>query len=272
LLLDAGNNFSGKGKGAKLKSEYLAKMLSVLSYDALNLGDSDFSLGAGFLAQMRDKYRLSFVSTNIYYRDTNRPFAHRYLIRRIGGKDFLGFRYGGVKVGIFGLSKVFSHQATGWREREIIVKDPMQEAKRVVAKLRERCDLVVALAQMDMAGLRELAQKVEGIDLIIGGGRGRQGEPLKVNHTFIVQPGSRGQYAGLLDLYLTPQGEVGKSRGSLVFLDRVFPDDKEMAKLLKEYNEKVAKEAKRELGKSKVPTRPKGKTPTKRRGGVIKGE
>lgn len=247
-------------------------MLAALSYDALNLGNSDFSLGEGFLAQMRDKYRLPFVSANIYYGDTNRPLAHRYLIRRIGGKSFLGFRYGGIRVGIFGLSKVFSHKPTGWRERVLVVKDPLQEAKRVVAKLRGRCDLVVALAQLDMAKLKELAQKVEGIDLIIGGG-GSQGEPLKVNHTLIVQPGSRGKYVGLLDLHLSPQGGVSGSHGSLALLDNKFSDDKKMAQLIKEYREEMNKEAKRELGRrKKVPPQPRRRTPTKHRGGVIKGQ
>lgn len=271
MLLDAGNSFSGRGKGARLKSEYLAKMLSVLSYDALNLGDSDFSFGEKFLAQVRDKYRLPFVSANIYYGDTNRPIAHRYIIRRIGGKSLLGFRYGGIKVGIFGLSKVFSHKPTRWPERVVVVKDPVQEAKRVVAKLKERCDLVVALAQMDMAGLRELAQNVEGIDLIISGG-GRQGQPFKVNHALVVQPGSRGRYVGLLDLYLNPQGGVSGSHGSLALLDNKFPDDKKMAQLVKEYKEEIKKEAKRELGRrKKISLRPRKRTSIKDSGEVTKG-
>ena len=131
---------------------------------------------------------------------------------------------------------------------------------------------MVALAQLDMARLRELAQKVEGIDLIIGGGGGRQGEPLKVNHTLIVQPGSRGKYAGLLDLYLSPQGEVSESRGSLVFLGNKFPDDKRVAQLVKEYKEEVRKRAKREIArKRKVPPRPRRRAPTPHKGGVIKG-
>jgi len=272
LLLDAGGNFSGRGKGAKLKSEYLAKMLAVLDYGALNLRSADFSFGEKFLARIRDKYRLPFVSANIYYGDTNRPFAHRYLIKRVGGNGLLGFRYGGIRVGIFGLSQAFSHKPTDWRERVVVVKDPFREAKRVVAKLRGRCDLVVALAQMDMAGLKELAQKVEGIDLIIGGEKGRQGKPLEVNHTLIVQPGSRGKYVGLLDLHLNLQGRISKSRGSLALLDNKIPDDKKMAQLIKEYKEEMNKKAKRELGRrKKVPPRPGRRAPTQHRGGIIRG-
>ena len=230
-------------------------------------------LGSGSWPSLRLNIDFPFVSANIYYGDTNRPFARRFLIRRVGGNGFLGFGYEGIKVGIFGLSKAFSPKPTDWRDRKIVVKDPVEEAKRVVRKLRGKCNLVVALAQMDMQGLKELAQKVEGIDLIIGGGGGKRGNPLQVNQTLIVQPGSRGKNVGLLDLRLNPQGGVSSSNGSLVLLDNKFSDDKRIAQLVKEYKEEVRRRTKREQGrKKKVPSLPPKKLPRRHKGGVIKGK
>lgn len=76
---------------------------------------------------------------------------------------------------------------------------PIEAARQQVAELRPQVDLLIALTHIGLSRDRELAEKVPGIDLIIGGhSHDVLEQPLSIGKTSIVQAGSHGRYAGIL--------------------------------------------------------------------------
>jgi len=216
----------------------MAKGMAILGYDAINVAGWDFFLGERFLRGLQDKYKLPLVSANIRYKETEAYFAKPYVVRRYGGRNFLGIGYGGLKVGVFGVASPAAIRRIKPQEedRPLIVDDPTEAAGRVVDKLRKRCDLVVMLTDLEKAQSQELAKKVEGIDLIIGGRIGQvKGPPEKVGRTYLAVAGTKGWYEGNLLLSLNPQKELESIESHSQLLDEKIKADPGMLQLLQEY-------------------------------------
>ena len=219
----------------------MAQGMALLGYDAINVAGWDFFLGERFLKDLQDKYKLPLVSANIRYKDTRSHFARPYIVKRYGGKSFLGIGYGGLKVGIFGVASPEPIERIKPQEedRPLVVDDPLETARHMVNKLRGRCDLVIMLTDLERSQSQELAKKVEGIDLIIGGRVGSvEGEPKKVGRTYLAVVGSKSYYAGDLILSLDPQGRLHSIESRSCLLDEKIKGDPDILKLLREYKEK----------------------------------
>lgn len=211
-----------------MKVEYLLRGMALLKYDAINLGEKDLQYGRDFLEQARRELDLPFISANVYTHGTDETFVNPYLIKEING----------VKIGIFGvtlsslLAKTLVPPETG-----LEIRDPIPVAKALVPELRDKCDVVVALSHLSLKGSRELAEQVEGIDIIVSGhDRTIMREPTMVGNTIIMQPGAQGKYLGQIDFDYTETGVVIK-KGQAVALNDRIPDDKQQAELVAEYDE-----------------------------------
>ncbi len=219
----------------------MARGMATLGYDAINVAGWDFFLGEKFLKDLQDKYRLPLVSANIRYKDTGRHFARPYMVKRYGGKSFLGIGYGGLKVGIFGVAtpEAIGRIKPQKEDRPLVVDDPTEIARRMVGKLRGRCDLVIMLTDLEVSQSRELAKKVKGIDLIIGGRTGSvEKEPEKEETTYLAVAGTKSYYAGDLTLSLDTMGRLNSIESHSRLLDEKIKDDPGISKLLGEYKER----------------------------------
>jgi len=87
-------------------------------------------------------------------------------------------------------------------------ESPVEAAREIVPKLRAECDLLVALTHIGIKVDRDLAEKVEGIDLILGGHTHTVTQrPERVRDTWILHHGSHCRYVGKVDVDLS-QGRV----------------------------------------------------------------
>ncbi len=226
ILVDVGDFGGTKTKSQLLKVRYLLKGMHLLNYDAINLADKDLQYGRGFLDELRQQLRLPFISANVYDAETGQRFAQPYVLKEVNGST----------VAIFGVTMAAPNlmQGTGFE-----VRDPVQAARSMVQELRERCDVLVALAHLGLTGALDLAEQVPGIDVIISGHNGSHVQaPHRVGHTLIMQPGSKGKYLGQLDLVLR-SGKLADAEGRTVALTDRIPDDPKLAELVKEYDEAV---------------------------------
>lgn len=74
---------------------------------------------------------------------------------------------------------------------------PIEAALRCVEHLRERASVIICLSHIGLKQDVELAEKVAGIDIILGGhSHDVLSEPLRIHDTFICQTGSHGQFLG----------------------------------------------------------------------------
>jgi 5'-nucleotidase len=169
LLIDAGDVLHGQAFATARRGELMARILSLVGYDALAVGNHDFDYGSGRLRYLADKYRLKFLAANVTEKTlggAKKYFLPPYLVRS----------WNDLKVGIFGLSTPMTMTSTDPRNvAEFTFEDPVAAAREMVEHLRaEGVDMVIAVMHMGSDPYcqpmsQTVATKVPDIDLIVDG-------------------------------------------------------------------------------------------------------
>ena len=171
------------------KASLIIDAFNKMSTTAINIGDDDFILGLGYLLSLRDRAKFPFISTNIYSAGYNKPIFEEYVI----------WSQNEFKVGIIGLA-----WDGGIYPESVIVQDPYISAKKVVSKIRDEVDLIIALTHMPFKVEAAIAESLSDVDLFIGGHDGkRMIRPKLVNERGIYKTGNEGQSLGIVELKLT---------------------------------------------------------------------
>jgi len=201
-----GTMFSWLGK-AGLAPEL--KLMTQMGYDAITLGNHEFDWGSKYLdSYLRAAgYPITGVFTPIVASNIIIPVGHplRKMIKTHIVKDL----FNGLKVGIFGILG-YEAMLLSPNDLPVIFSDPRKTATRMVDALTELdVDLIICLSHSGVEEDREMAAKVAGIDVIIGGhSHDALFEPIIVGETIIVQAGKHGLYLGELELSVSQEGEV----------------------------------------------------------------
>lgn len=204
LVVDAGNVLFRKAptsqkrrKEALLKVDVLLKAYGEMGYSAVNIGEKDLIMGLGFLDEVAKRAKFPFVSTNLIDRKTRKTVFRPFITEEIAG----------IKVGIIGLMSQWVNEVLKGKEPYLEVLNPFGAVRPSVTELRKSCDLVIVLSQLGERGDRELALKVPGIDIIVGGGWGKRIRYSKIRETIMYRLEPRGGYLGKLDLFLARKGK-----------------------------------------------------------------
>jgi len=240
LVLDTGQFLCYGSRTSKLKAEFMARGMALLDYDAINVAGWDFFLGEKFLKDLGGKYKLPLISANIRYKDTGSHFARPYIIKRYGGKSFLGIGYGGIRLGIFGIASPEGIERIKPQkgDRLLTVDEPLEAVRQVLKKLKGGCELIIMLTDLEQSQSQELAKKIEGINLIIGGRIGQvKGPPEKVGATYLAVAGTKSYYAGDLILSLNPRRRLESIEPRSQLLDEKIKDDPGILELIRAYKE-----------------------------------
>ncbi len=245
LLLDSGDLFFDRYRKAipsedvtalAEKAEMILRCYDLLGYDAMGIGDDDLTLGKDFLVHLSGTASFPFVSSNLVDKETGQAIFRTYVIKETAG----------LRVGIFSLLSVylFANDSDS-RIRGLAVREPVEEAKSILRKIRPETDLVVLLSHLGYAPDIELAETVEGIDVIIGGHSGHPlSYPIRIGNTVIVQLGSKGLHAGELHLQVAPD-RASPPDSSLKAATPLSPSDREhpeIAEMIKGYRMKHSPE------------------------------
>ena len=169
LLIDAGDVLHGQAFATARRGDLVAQVLSLMSYDALAVGNHDFDYGDGRLLHLADQYRLNFLAANVTKKTLDGAkefFLPPYLVRSKGD----------MKIGLFGLSTPETMTSTDPRNvAELAFGDPIAAARAMVALLRaEGVDMIIAVMHMGSAPYcrpmsQAVAAEAPGIDLIVDG-------------------------------------------------------------------------------------------------------
>ena len=196
LVLDAGDTFNGQTISTLVKGESVAEVMNIIKYDAMVPGNHDFNYGQERLLELDQMTNFPIIAANIIKEDGS-SFLTPYII-----KEFKG-----VTVGIFGLATPETVYKTNPNNvKGLTFEDPTAAAERMVRELEGKADIVIALSHL---GLDEgsvytsklLAEKVEGIDLIVDGhSHSVLAEGMKVGDTLIVQTGEYGNNLGIVEI------------------------------------------------------------------------
>jgi len=204
LLLSAGDANIGTPESDLLYAEPDFRLMKMLDYDAMVLGNLDLHHPLKVLRQQREWGGFPFLSANVVEKATGELIVESYIIKE----------FDGLRVAIFGLTLEqadFSSKHEGILESKSVI----ETAKALVPKLRTEADIIIALAHIGFSQLRrtsdavELAKEVPGIDVIVGGESDVVfTESEVIGNTLSIHPGIYGRYVGRLDL--TIDSDVSK--------------------------------------------------------------
>jgi thiol-disulfide isomerase/thioredoxin len=220
LVLTSGDLFSPTE--AIENDTTLLKLLGLVGYDAVCIGDQEFSNGSQFLDLARDA--LPFISTNLTYRESGKPLTTPYMIKEVGGVRVL-------------IASVVPKESFLFFPKEkiegILIEDPILSLKRCLDSAQGKFDAVLVLSHGGVEFDKTLAKKVPDVDVVVGGhSQTLLHSPLKIGDTYILQAGGGGRRVGIFVLSIR-EGKIVSSRHKQVLLTEAIKIPDEVAKILK---------------------------------------
>jgi 5'-nucleotidase / UDP-sugar diphosphatase len=246
LLFDDGD-FLGGGPFAWLALNGSAPELSIIlemGYDAVTIGNHEYDYGPDILAQylLQAGYPEAHGQAVMLASNMEAPSSHPLAAQGLYKETAMFELENGVKVGVFGLIGKDATIVTA-DTGDVEFSDQHETARQMVDKLEQQgADVIVVLSHSGVKEDRELAQEVEGIDIIVGGHcHTALFEPILEGSTIIVQAGALGMYLGRLELAFNPDSGQLRLRNEendhsfLIPIDSSLASDPEIDALVDEY-------------------------------------
>ncbi|WP_332645401.1 bifunctional metallophosphatase/5'-nucleotidase [Lysinibacillus sp. 54212] len=267
LLINAGDVFSGTLYFNEYKGQADLEFMNLLGYDIMTFGNHEFDLGSSAdghkaLADFIKGAEFAFVSSNIdFSKDNNLKGLYTDEISRNPkkGKIHNGTVkvINGQKVGFFGLTTAETKDISSPGAVQFV--DYIEEAKKTVREFEKMgVNKIVAVTHIgydDNPAYDNdlmLAEKVEGIDVIVGGhSHTKLDKPVVVakdsTPTVIVQAYQYNDFLGTLDVEFNKDGVVVNHEGQLIEIGKL-PEDEYTAKRLEPYKAKIKEVSEKEVG------------------------
>ncbi|OUP11855.1 metallophosphatase [Mediterranea sp. An20] len=208
LLFDCGDISQGTPYYNMFKGELEVKMMNLMKYDAMTIGNHEFDFGLENMARL---FRLASFPVVCANYDVSGTVLEGLV------KPYVVLQREGLRIGVFGLSPRLEGLVQASNCQGVVYRDPIAAARETVEILRgrEHCDVVICLSHLGMLGVASevpgdeaLATGTSGIDVILGGHShtfmehpavllNAEGREVPVMHT-----GKNGVYVGELKLIL----------------------------------------------------------------------
>ena len=254
LLLDAGDISTGGAVSDHFKALPMVDAMNKLGYDAMTVGNHDLDMGIDGLQNLTNQANFPILSANLEDNSGKLDDIGSYIIKDVKG----------TKVGILGLTTPDATDATMMSadEKKQIKFLAVADTARIQMKRmrKEGADVIVVLSHLGVDGDIKLAEKVKGIDVIIGGhSHTEMKEPVKINGAYITQAGTAGENLGKMQIEVTHSGKKAKVTdvySELIPINKkTARSDKNIRNVLYKYTRKLKTKMERVLGKVGAPLR-----------------
>lgn len=253
ILVDGGDFSMGSLFQTCFASDALElRMMGLMGYDATTFGNHEFDYLPEGLASMLDSAvssgdRLPAI-VNANYLPSEDNIGMNKALENYGVSDYIVIERGGVYFAIFGVNGYDSDDCAP--NSGMILRSPAEVSQKVVDKAVSECKekygtepVVICLShggtENGTGEDYDLAESVEGIDLIVSGHTHTTlEEPVVVNNTAIVSAGEYGRNLGVAKLYIDGKGATVTDY-ELVPVDENVPEDSFIASKVQEYKEQV---------------------------------
>ena len=176
------------------RDDMVAEIYPLLGYDAVCVGDQELIAGTFFYQEKLAK-KLPMVSCNLTFKDsTLNPAPYRIFEVK-----------NGLKVGVTGLNyfsgfvPLVSNKNIG--KDEVMVDKAADMLKKTLAKMKDKCDVVILLAHLNQEGIAKILDHTDGYQVLIGGHNNPEYiYPRLVKDKIHLQPGYNGDALGKLTL------------------------------------------------------------------------
>ena len=180
--------------------------------DAMAFGNHDADYGFETLQRCRETTRYPILSANT-----------------TGFRPYHVFVRNGIRIGVFAVAGDDFPSLV--KVPELRFSDPVDAARKAVAELKERADVIVMIGHQDAEDDYALARNVPGIDLIFGSHSHLKRELTRIpgTNTMFISPGQYLTYISWVELRFA-DGRLGAIDGALLPVDDRMSEDRTVAK------------------------------------------
>ncbi len=254
ILVDGGDFSMGSLFQTCYKSEAIElRMMGEMGYDATIFGNHEFGYLPEGLASMlnvaasADEAVPAILNANYLPPKESEDGSAELMwqaFENYGVREYMIIKRGGIYFAIFGINGYDSDDCAP--NSGMILEDPAEVSQKIVDKAVAECKelynaepVVVCLSHSGTSEGKgedyELAQKVDGIDLIVSGHTHTQlREAIEVNGTYIVSAGEYGKYLGVANMHFDGS-EATLADYELIPVDETVAEDPYIADKVREF-------------------------------------
>jgi 5'-nucleotidase/UDP-sugar diphosphatase len=160
LVLDAGDMTTGLVVSNLFQAKPDVVGMNLAGYQAMSLGNHEFDNSQATLAARKAEATFPFLSANVYVKATGKRAFQPYALIKLST----------VTVGVIGVTTEETPIVTLPANVESLdFREPAAEIQSLVKEVRAKSDFVIVLSHLGLEEDRAVAQRLSGVDLIIGG-------------------------------------------------------------------------------------------------------
>ncbi len=251
ILLAAGDMFQGTPQSNVFKGEPVVEIMNLLGFDAMAVGNHEFDWGQETLQRLVSISKFPYLSANILDEDGKYlPYLKPYVI----------LERKGIKIAIIGLiTPETAYITKPDYVQNLIFKNPEEVLPRIINEVKGKgANLVILLSHLGFNEDKKLAEKISGIDVIVGGhSHTVVTNPVLERGVIITQAGFNGIYLGVLELKIQPDTNIilGYTRENTLKTVFAGPEnkfDERIARIVDKYNNQLKEEFAKVVGETLV--------------------
>jgi 2',3'-cyclic-nucleotide 2'-phosphodiesterase (5'-nucleotidase family) len=244
VTLDNGDTIHGTFPAVNSRGEALIPILNQMNFDAIT-PHWEFAYGPKQLERVVSKLDYPMLAINCYNEGSDELAFPPYKI--IEKND--------IQIGVIGIAaNIVDKTMPPHFSEGIRFTLGRKELPKYINELRnkERVDLIIVLSHLGYPQELQLAEEVDGIDVLLSGHtHNRIYEAVDVNGAIIIQSGCHGSFIGRLDLEVK-DSRVKHYRHQLVIVDEPIKPDPCIDDLVGRYLDKHREELETVLGETKT--------------------
>ncbi len=162
LLFDCGDFSQGTPYYNLFKGELEVKMMNLMGYNAVLIGNHEFDFGLDNLAALCKLATFPIVCSNYDVEQT---------VLKGMVKPYITFVKDGIKIGVIGVSPKLEGLVEANKYGGVVYSDPVDIANTLALflKTEEKCDAVVCLSHLGVKEDKKFIANTSHIDVVLGG-------------------------------------------------------------------------------------------------------
>jgi 5'-nucleotidase len=246
LYLDAGDSEDTTLiESALTRGSSMNALLKAAGCDQVALGNAiPLRYGPQAVAKLAEYFGKPILCANLLDAQNNQI---------IGLQPLVKLEIDGLKIAIIGVTAPLGLYKDVFH---CVCRDPVEIFPELISETKAAgAGLIIALTHIGSKNDVELAEKVNGIDLIIGGhDHKRIHPPMLVNNTLIAQSGQYGEALGRLDLVIDlGTGNIISQTSELIAVNEGISEDPDLLKARETEKQRALKLMQIRIGESRIP-------------------
>lgn len=253
LMLGNGDDLASSILSSVFRGQHIIDAFNAGGLDLNTYGNHDFDMGPDVLIEMVEKSNFTWISANVVDKRTNEVFG-----KEVGAASFVIKNVNGVNIGFTGLINEEAPEITSMGDNAIVL-NPAEAMTTIIPVMKAAgADIIVVLSHLSSPVAEQLANDVDGIDVIVGDHAGFSYEqPKLINNTILSFVGDEFKHLGVLDLFIDEEGKIADfSFNRLTLKDEVakegFQADENVKAIMDNYVSQLDSELNVVIGTSTV--------------------